>query len=128
MLNTSETPRLQATIHFSNLVEVFVDAFIGATNNISKEHLEHFSRVVLFGVHLVFLLLEVSGRHGEDPVSQKKLDQGDVTWEYTKEIMGWLVDGADFTLRIMPEKCVRISKLIKSFANNHTVHSNIFRN
>ena len=36
MLDMSATLRLQATIHFSNLVEVFVDDFIGATNNIRK--------------------------------------------------------------------------------------------
>ena len=68
MLNTSETPRLQATIHFSNLVEVFVDAFIGATNNISKEHLGHFSRAILFRVHSIFPPPEVSGHHGKDHV------------------------------------------------------------
>ena len=83
MLNTSETPRLQATIHFSNLVEVFVDAFIGATNNISKEHLGQFSRAMLFRVHLIFPPPEVSGHHGKDPVSQNKLNQGGGTWEYT---------------------------------------------
>ena len=83
---------------------------------------------MLFGVHSIFPPPEVSVYPGKDPVSQNKLNQEEGTWEYTKEIMGWLVDGADFTLRIMPEKCVRISKLIKSFANNHTVHSNIFRN
>ena len=68
MLNMSATLQLQATIHFSNIVEVFVDAFIGATNNISKEHLGHFSRAILFRVHSIFPPPEVSGHHGKDHV------------------------------------------------------------
>ena len=54
MLNMSATLQIQAMIHFSNLVEVFVGYFIVPTNNISKEHLEHLSRVMLFGVHSIF--------------------------------------------------------------------------
>jgi len=35
--------RFQATTTFINLVEVFVDDFIGATNDLSEENLSHFS-------------------------------------------------------------------------------------
>ena len=69
---------------------------------------------MLFGVHFILPPPEVSGHHGKDPVSQKKLDQGEVTWEYTKEILGWLVYGADFTLQLIPDKCIKNSKLIKN--------------
>ena len=114
MLDTSETLRIQDTIHFSNLVEVFVDDFIGANNNISKEHLEHFSRAMLFVVQLILPPSEVSGHHDEDPVSQKKLNRGKGTWEYTKEILGCMVDSADFKLKLKLDKYVKISKLIKN--------------
>ena len=83
MLDTSENLRIQDTIHFSNLVEVFVDDFIGANNNISKEHLENFSMVMLFVAHSILHPPEVSVHHGEDP-----LNQGEGTWEYTNEILG----------------------------------------
>ena len=113
MLDTSSTLQLQATIHFSNLVEVFEDYFIVATSNISKEHLEHLSRTMLLGVKLILPPLEVPGHHGKYTVSQNKLNQGECAWGYTKEILGWLVDSADFTLQLMPYKCVKISNLIK---------------
>ena len=84
MSNTSETLRIQATIHFSNLVEVFEDYFIVATSNISKEHLEHLSRTMLLGVKSIFPPLEVLGRHGKYTVSQNKLNQEECAWGYTK--------------------------------------------
>ena len=83
MLNTSANLWIQATIHFSNIAKAFVDNFIGETNNISKENLEHFSRAIILGVHSISPPQEVYGRHGEDNMSQKKLNQGEGTWEYT---------------------------------------------
>jgi len=104
--------RLSAATSYINLVEVFVDDFIGATTNSTMKHLEHFSRAMLFGVHSIFPPPEVSGHHGQDPVSQKKMDQGEGLWETTKEILGWLVDGAKFTVQLMPDKVDKICKLI----------------
>jgi len=113
--------RLSAAASYVNLVEVFVDDFIGATNNSTMKHLEHFSRAMLIGVRSIFPPPEVSGHHGQDPVSQKKLDQGEGSWETTKEILGWLVDGAHFTVQLMPDKVDKICKLIKQVCKAKTV-------
>ena len=96
--------RLSAAVLYVNLVEVFVDDFIGATNNSTMKHLEHFSWAMLFGVHSIFPLSAVSGHHGQDPVLQKKLAQGKGLWETTKEILGWLVNGAKFTVQTHTEQ------------------------
>ena len=109
----SAMSRLHAAAAFVNLVEVFVDDFVGATNNSDRTHLQHFSRAMLYGVHSIFPPPEVSGHHGQDPISQKKMDQGDGEWSTTKEILGWLVDGANFTIQLMPDKCEKIARLIK---------------
>ena len=106
--------RLTAAITYANLVEVFVDDFIAATNATGDAtHLLHFSRAMLHGVHSIFPPPDITGHTGQDPVSQKKLAQGEGTWNTTKEILGWLVDGAKFTIQLMPEKCKKISKQIK---------------
>ena len=68
--------RLQAVAAYTNLIEVFVDDFIAATNNPSPEHLEHFSRVMLHGVHCIFPPPTVMGHTGEDPISKKKWHRG----------------------------------------------------
>ena len=107
--------RLTAAASFINLMEVFVDDFIGCTkNNASFEHLQHFSRAMLYGVHSIFPPLEVMGHQGQDPISQKKVEQGEGTWEHTEEILGWLVDGAKFTVQLQLDKCTKILKLIKN--------------
>ena len=109
----SALDRLTAAASFVNITEVFVDDFISATNNPDPDHLRHFSRAMLHGIHSIFPPPEVSGHQGEDPISQKKLKQGDGIWESTKEILGWLIDGAAFTIQLMPDKCIKIAKLIK---------------
>ena len=111
--------RLTAAATFTNLVEVFVDDFIAATNNSTEDHLRHFSRAMLTGVHSIFPPPHVSGHSGEDPVSQKKLRQGEGTWEVTKEILGWIVDGAQFTIQLPPEKCHKIVRLIKKLTKQN---------
>ena len=89
----SALDRLTAAASFINITEVFVDDFISATNNPDPDHLQHFSCAMLHGIHSFFPPPEISGHQGEDPISQKKLKQGDGLWESTKEILGWLLDG-----------------------------------
>lgn len=55
-----------------NLMEVYVDDFIGGTNILDETHLTNLSRAILHGVHFIFPPPEVSGHTGEDPVSLKK--------------------------------------------------------
>ena len=115
MLDGAEM-RLHAATSFSNLVEVFVDDFIAATNQTTKEHLQHFSRAMLAGVHSIFPPPSITHHQGEDPVSQKKLRNGEGTWTFLKEILGWLVDGANFTIQLPPDKCHKIVKQIKKIS------------
>ena len=113
MQKAEQLHRLQAAAQVVNLVEVFVDDFIAVTNDTSKTHLSHFSKAVLHGVHSVFPPPEVTGHQGEDPISQKKMTQGDGTWDTMKEILGWIVNGVDFTIQLPPTKCDKITTLIK---------------
>ena len=113
--------RLHAAAAFCNITEVFVDDFIAATNNATEQHLRHFSRAMLLGVHAIFPPPATTGHSGEDPISQKKLAQGEGTWSYTKEILGWLVDGANFTIQLPPTKCDTIVANIKHTIRRQTI-------
>ncbi len=119
--------RLHAASAFINLTEVFVDDFVGATNNISLTHLRHFSRAMLLGVHSVFPPPSVTGHNGEDPISQKKLLQGEGTWSHMKEILGWLVDGLNFTIQLPPDKCKKIAQLITEMRKSKSVPLQTFQ-
>ena len=53
------------------LIEVFIDDFIGATNNHNSDHLTHVSRWLIHGVHSIFPPPEVTNYPVEDPISEK---------------------------------------------------------
>ena len=53
------------------LVEFFVDDFIGVTNNTSKEHLIKFSRAMLHSIHKIFPSPAITG-HSGGTQSQRK--------------------------------------------------------
>ena len=95
------------------MVELIVENFIRATNELNFTHLQHFSRAMLHGIHSSYPPLEVK-KSGEDIVSKKKLDKGDGIRYFTKEIIGWNYDGK--TEKQLPEdKYMKIIKLIKRF-------------
>ena len=113
MQNAPALNRPKAAATWTNLLKVFVDDFVGATNCTSAEHLSHLSRAMLHGIHSIFPPPEISGHNGEDPISQKKMKAGDGTWDTTKEILCWILNGLDYTIQLPPEKCTNIAKEIK---------------
>ena len=119
--------RLHAAAAYTNLIEVFVDDFIATTNNGSHDHLKHLSRAMLHGIHSVFPPPEKSGHNGPEPISEKKLEEGEGTWTTTKEILGWLVDGTMFTVQLPPGKCQKIIKLCRKVANMKACKLQIFQ-
>jgi hypothetical protein len=97
---------------FVHLLEVYIDDFIQLAQMTDPAQLHHLSRAVLHGIHSVFPPPSVTGHDGEDPVSQKKLAQGDGLWELRKEILGWVFDGARWCIELPPEKVDGITKEI----------------
>ena len=56
--------------HTKNVIEVFVDEFIGVTNEITEAHLTHLSRCMLHGIHSPeFPPIEVTKHGGGDAIS-----------------------------------------------------------
>ena len=115
--NCDALQRLQASAFTVNLLEVFVDDFCALTNDLSKEHLTRFSKALIHGIHSVFPPPEFSKHPGEDPISQKKLEAGDGTWATTKELLGWIVDGVNYTVHLSPCRCKKITTLITRIAH-----------
>jgi hypothetical protein len=100
----------------TNIIEVYVDDFIAATNNLSQCHLTQLSRAVLHGIHSIFPPTNISQHCGGDPISEKKMEKGDGNWQFQKEILGWIFDGEHYTIYLPPEKSKRIQKQIKQLA------------
>ena len=96
------------------LLEVFVDDFIGATNEATEDSLRHLSRCMLHGVHSIFPPAKVADHGGGDSIAEKKLDKGKGRWDTTKEILGWIVDGRAFTIQLPDDKIQKILTQLKN--------------
>jgi hypothetical protein len=121
------TPENDEPGNTTTLVEVFVDDFITATNNQSTKHLTHVSRAMLHGVHSIFPPPAITNHPGEDPISQKKLANGEGALCTTKEILGWEVDGEAFTIKLPTKKSDTICTTIRSILKQQKISLNKFQ-
>ena len=103
-----------------NLIEVYVDDFISGTNKLDSTHLQQLSRAVLHGIHCLFPPTNISNHCGGDPISEKKMEKGDGTWHFQKEILGWIFDGKAFTIYLPPTKAEKIQAILKHLAKRDT--------
>lgn len=94
---------------WARLMEVYVDDFIQVAQTTDPDKLLHMSRAILHDIHSVFPPPSVTGHDGEDPVSQKKLEQGDGRWATRKEILGWVFDGHNQTIELPLNKVEKIT-------------------
>ena len=94
------------------LMEVYVDDFIGVINDIRRRRVTQTSRAMLHGIHAIFPPPAVTGHVGADPIAEKKLRQGDGTWSWEKEILGWDFDGRAGTIQLPPHKGRHIISLL----------------
>ena len=92
--------------------DIFVDDFISLAQ---KPFLRRVRRALLQAVDHVFRPLD-----GQDdpmrrePVSLKKLRQGDCSWATCKVILGWIVDTVNLTLRLPPHRLDRLCEILNS--------------
>ena len=104
-----------------SLLEVFVDDFIGCTDILSQKHILNITRAMLHGIHSVFPPPSVTNHNGGDPISEKKLDKLEGLWSHVKELLGWIIDGANYTICLPPEKVQKITKSIKQIKKRNGV-------
>ena len=76
---------------FWTMLEVFCDDFIHMAQTSDPAQLLHLSRALLYGIHVLFPLPQVSAHNGQDPIFKKKLDSGEDKWEVRKR--GARLDG-----------------------------------
>jgi hypothetical protein len=121
MTPTEEKPEQKYTTKRTTLVEVFVDDFIGLTNDLNPNHISHVSKSMLHGIHSIFPPEEVTWHPGGDSIAEKKIDKGEGRWDTKKEVLGWDIDGSKYTIQLPPQKCDKIVKLIKKILKSKAV-------
>jgi hypothetical protein len=98
-----------------------VDDFIGCTDDLSTSHLTKISRAMLHGIHSIFPPPSITGHKGGDPISEKKLNNLDGLWSQTKEILGWIINGANYTIRLPTAKVEKIVKTLKMLSKTKRI-------
>jgi hypothetical protein len=111
---------------FAHLVEVYVDDFIQLAQTTDPIQLRHLSRAILSAIHSVFPPPCVTGHEGEDPVSIKKLKQGDGLWTTRKELLGWIFDGAKRCIELPPDKVTKLTSELHAMARKRQVRRKEF--
>ena len=104
----------QQAMAFLQLLEVFVDDFIQMAQTTDPAALLHLSRALLHGIHSVFPPPAITGHSGEDPISLKKLLEGEGLWQVRKEILGWIMDGATRCIELSEKKQAAILQELKT--------------
>jgi hypothetical protein len=105
----------------TKLIEVYVDDFITATNNLDISHLTQMARATLHGIHSIFPPTAVSKHSGGDPISEKKMIANEGLFDYEKEILGWIFNGVEYTISLPTAKVKKIQTLLKQTAKQGTV-------
>ena len=106
---------------FLKVLEVYVDDFCSMVQTSDVAHLRHVPRSLLHAIHSVFPPPDVTGHKGGDPVSLKKLLEGEGTWDVRKEILGWVFDGARRCIELPPKKLDDIVGEIKAILRLPTI-------
>ena len=83
-------------------LEVYVDDYIAMSNDIRHSHLGKLSLAMLHGIHAIFSPPKVTGHTGFDPVAEKKMCDGYSIWDFYKEILGWDLNGIQYTIQLPP--------------------------
>jgi hypothetical protein len=102
---------------------VYVDDFLlAAVEDKTGKLLQRTARATLHAIHSVFPSPAATGMpDAKDPVSEKKLAKGDGRWNTTKEILGYWLDGEDWTVQLPPNRADDLLKEVKSILKKQRV-------
>lgn len=97
--------------------DVYVDDFILVAQTKRWQ-----ARLMREALHAIDTILRPLQSHDpptrKEPVSVKKLRQGDAHWSHQKQILGWIIDTVDGTLTLPPHRLQRFLELLDSVTPN----------
>ena len=95
--------------------DVYVDDFILAAQ--TTRHRQRVMRLALHAIDAVFRPLDPSTDRPsrKEPISVKKLLQGDACWSPRKTVLGWDLDTTTETLQLPPHRLARLYSLLDAY-------------
>ena len=107
LIQIPDVPRRARTNTPTKLLQVYVDDFCNAaTQSSDGSHLATIRRAAIHGIHSLLPPTSVTYhvRGGKEPISLKKLAQGDGNFETTKDMIGFRFDGIKRTIHLPATK------------------------
>ena len=115
-------PSLPTRLDFLRYIDVFVDDFIGLAQG-GRKNRGHVRRVLLHAIDSIFRPLDKDDDPlRREPVSMKKLLQGDCTWSTVRNVLGWIVDSVAMTISLPQHRQERLAEILASIPT--TQHRN----
>ena len=96
-------------------VDVFVDDFIALVQGCPTQ-LSRVRRALFHNIDLVFRPLDDDdNKHRGQPISLKKLNKGDCSWDEVKIILGWEINTKLGTIKLAPHRVDRLLEILALF-------------
>ena len=112
--NKIRDPSLPFPDSYAAYVDVFVDDFIALCQGPTSEQ-SRVRRSLLHAVDAIFRpLSNTDSEFRREPVSMKKLRQGDCTWATQKLVLGWIINTVDKTIMLPPHRVERLAEILGS--------------
>ena len=111
-LPVARDPSLPSNASPLQYVDVFVDDFIGLSQ---APFLRRVRRTLLHAIDDVIRPVDAQdSAFRREPVSLKKLRQGDCTWSTIKLVLGWIIDTVNLTISLPPHRLERLWEILDS--------------
>ena len=123
LIQIPNVPRRARTNTPTQLLQVYVDDFCNAaTQSADGSHLATIRRAAIHGIHSLFPPTSVTSHvGGKEPISLKKLAQGDGNFATTKDMIGFRFDGIKRTVHLPATKAKAYVKEVHTVLRRTTV-------
>jgi len=116
----SRNPLLPNRTRILATVDVFVDDFIGAAQG-SAQRLNRICRTLMHSIDDVLRPVDsLDPELRKQPISVKKLRQGDACWSTVKKVLGWIIDSAAMTITLPKRRLDRLAELLASVPSSQS--------
>ena len=113
-INEQRDPSLPSPTQSAAYVDVFVDDFIALCQGPEAEQ-QRVRSTLMHAIDTIFRPLSPDDDPARtEPISLKKLRQGDCTWDTIKLVLGWLLDTVALTISLPQHRIERLSEILAS--------------
>ena len=122
-MRIADVPLRARTEHPTKLLQVYVDDFcLAGTQSTDGTHIPRIRRAAVQGIQALFPTPNIT-KHtgGKEPISRKKIDQGDGNFVTLKEMIGVEFDGVRRTVRLPAAKAKAYIKATHTILRRKTV-------